>query len=328
MSKKLIAVASAAALALSALVAVPASALPFGETGVSGNSITVSETGDRLTGGSGSFSSPYTVKVPDNGLADWGTTTSNLVRFSLSSDVKSRAFTVKSTAGIKLLDAAATTTNAYTAASGAATLSVTTNASGVAEFFAFPTSTTKGYIEVNLDGDITQIYMTGEEGQAYDIGTVTFPTLDTKGVGAVVVVVTDAFGNPIVTGTPTITTTLVGTGSPSVTTAVAYSTTTKRFEGVLTAGSSAGQLAVGMSMATSESTARKAAFGDPNNTAFGIIQVAAAKTAAEWGAMVAALQAQLAISRLVADSVTQKKYNTLARKWNAAFPSKKVALKK
>jgi hypothetical protein len=43
---------------------------------------------------------------------------------------------------------------------------------------------------------------------------------------------------------------------------------------------------------------------------------------------VAELTAQLAASRPKATSVTKKKYNTLARKWNAAFPSQKVALKK
>ena len=45
-------------------------------------------------------------------------------------------------------------------------------------------------------------------------------------------------------------------------------------------------------------------------------------------AQVTALTAQLAVSRLIENSVTQKKYNTLVRKWNAAFPSNKVALKK
>ncbi len=45
-------------------------------------------------------------------------------------------------------------------------------------------------------------------------------------------------------------------------------------------------------------------------------------------AKVAAMQAILDVSRLDENSVTQKKYNTLARKWNAAFPSQAVALKK
>jgi hypothetical protein len=320
MSKKLIAVASAAAIALSALVAVPASALPFGQTGVTGNSITVSETGDRLTGGTGTISDPYTVKVPENGLADWGTTISTLTRFALSSDVKSRAFTVTSTSGIKLLDAAGNDTNKYTAASGAATLSVTTNASGAAEFFAFPTSTTKGVITVTLESDITQIYMTGVEGQAYDIGTVTLPSLEVSKPGAVVVVVTDAFGNAIVTGRPTFTTTLVGTGSPVKTTEVTYSTTTKRFEGVITAGATAGSLAVGLSLATSEDANRKAAFGDPTTTFFGVISVETAGDAAALKKEVATLKT--AVATLTAD------YNALATKYNKLVKKSKRVAKK
>jgi hypothetical protein len=46
-------------------------------------------------------------------------------------------------------------------------------------------------------------------------------------------------------------------------------------------------------------------------------------------AQVAALTAQVAtLTATVAKRVSKKKYNTLARKWNAAFPSQKVALKK
>ncbi len=45
-------------------------------------------------------------------------------------------------------------------------------------------------------------------------------------------------------------------------------------------------------------------------------------------ASVVAMQAILDVSRLDENSVTQKKYNTLARKWNEAFPSQAVALKK
>jgi hypothetical protein len=67
--------------------------------------------------------------------------------------------------------------------------------------------------------------------------------------------------------------------------------------------------------------AQKAAFGAPNNTFFGIISVAAAKTTAEWTTQVAALTASVAA--LTAD------YNALAVKWNKKVTKKKnkVALK-
>ena len=45
-------------------------------------------------------------------------------------------------------------------------------------------------------------------------------------------------------------------------------------------------------------------------------------------AQVASLQAQLAALQIVKDrKVSKKKYNRLARKWNAAFPSNKVWVK-
>ena len=74
--------------------------------------------------------------------------------------------------------------------------------------------------------------------------------------------------------------------------------------------------------------AQKAAFGAPNNTYFGVISVAAAKTVAELTLQVTELQAQLAALEIIKDrKVSKLKYNRLARKWNAAFPSNKVWVK-
>jgi outer membrane murein-binding lipoprotein Lpp len=99
-------------------------------------------------------------------------------------------------------------------------------------------------------------------------------------------------------------------------------------------------------------TAQKAAFGNPNNTFFGIITVAAAKTVAEWEAQVATLTAErAALTTQVGTLTTQvgtlttqvtaltasvtaltADYNALATKWNNRVelkkaPKKKVALK-
>ena len=324
MSKKLIAVASAAALALSALVGVApgTAAMPISESAqpVAANSLLITSTITR--GGTGTLADPYTLDVPSSGLATSGST----VRFSISTTA-ARAVTVSATSGIRLLSAISNTTAVVL--TGADALTVTANASGAAEFFAYPTSTTRGVVTITNDGDVTQVYITGDVGKAYDIGAVTLPVFELSKAGVVVAVVTDAFGNAVDSDDDqSLTVTRVGTGSPT-STDVQYSATSKRWEGTVTPGATAGQLAISMTIAgLTATTAQKAAFGDPNNTYFGIAQVATAKTATQWAAEVAALQAQLAISRLVADSVTQKKYNTLARKWNAAFPSKKVALKK
>jgi hypothetical protein len=319
MSKKLIAVASAAAVALSALVGVaPATAMPYaGDTQpAAANSLLVTSTVART--GAGTLADPYVVSVPSSGLA----TSSTMVRFALSATA-SRAFTVTSTSGIKLLDAVANTTNKYTAASGAATLSGTTNASGSGEFYAFPTSTTKGVVTITFDSDITQVYIEGTAGVAYDIGAVTLPSLEPSKAGVIVAVVTDAFGNAITSLAETLTVTRVGTAASVAAVDVKYSTTSKRFEGEVTAGATAGQLAVGLTIAgLTATTAQKAAFGDPNNTYFGIIQVAAAKTVAQLTAEITALQTQLAAT------VTKARFNKLVKRWNKKNPNNKIKLVK
>ena len=315
MSKKLIAVASAAALALSALVALPAAALTVKQDNSDGVS-NVLITGSVSRSGDGTIGSPIAVSVPDAGIA----TSSTMLRFVVSSDVKSRAFTATSTSGIKLLDAVADTTNKYTAASGAASLALTTNASGAAEFWAFPTTTTKGAITITLDGDITQLYMTGTAGTAWDLTTVVFPALEEKKAGVVTAVVTDGFGNPV-TGA-TLTGTVVGAGITPAAVTLAYSTTTKRFEGTIPAGTTTGQVAIALDLVATASTTRTTAFGAANNTAFGLVNVVTAKTVATLTADVAALQAQLAIT------VTKAKYNKLVKRWNKANPRNKVKLAK
>jgi hypothetical protein len=81
---------------------------------------------------------------------------------------------------------------------------------------------------VTLDGDITQIYMTGVAGPAYDITSVTLPSLEVEATDAIVATVTDAFGNAVTAGTLDVT--RVGTGA-SGSSVVTYSTTSKRWEG-------------------------------------------------------------------------------------------------
>jgi len=321
MSKKLIAVAAAAALALTGLVGVaPATAaMPYaGDTQpVAANSLLVTST--VLRDGAGTLADPYKIAVPDSGLATSATT----LRFEISTTA-ARAVTVTATSGIRLV---ATVTNTTAVVlSGADSLTVTADANGDAAFVAYPTSTTRGVVTITNDGDITQIYVTGKVGTAYDIGTVTLPALEPSKTGAIVAVVTDAFGNAVdtVSASASLTVTRVGTGSPT-STDVQYSATSKRWEGTVTAGATAGQLAVSLVIAgLTATTAQKAAFGEPNNTYFGIINVAAAATAAQLQAQVTALTAQL--------TALTSEYNKLAKRFNNLVtlkkaPTKKVALK-
>ena len=318
MSKKLIAVAAAAALALTGLVGVaPATAaMPYSGDSqpAAANSLLVTSTVSRS--GAGTLADPYKISVPESGLATSGTT----LRFSISTTA-ARAVTVTATSGIRLV---ATVTNTTAVVlTGADSLTVTADAAGAAEFRAYPTSTTRGVVTISNDGDITQIYVTGVVGKAYDIGAVTLPTFELSKAGTIVAVVTDAFGNVVDTDdTQSLTITRVGTGSPT-STDVEYSATTKRWEGTVTPGATAGQLAISLVIAgLTATTAQKAAFGDPNNTYFGIAQVTAAKTVAQLTAEVAALQAQLLAT------TTKAKYNKLAKRWNKKNPNNKVALLK
>jgi hypothetical protein len=317
MSKKIIAVAAAAALALTGLVGVaPATALPVsGVSQLGDNSLMV--TGSVNRSGSGTLASPYTVSVPDSGEA----TAATMMKFSISATA-SRAFTVTSTSGVKLLDKVADTTNKYTAASGAATLSGTTDASGAGVFYAFPTTTTAGIVTITIDTDITQVYVKGTAGRAYDIGTVTLPSLEPSKEGVIVAAVTDAFGNVLDSeSNASLTVTRVGTGVTAAAKDVQYSATSKRWEGTVTAGATAGQLAVGLTIAGLTATdAMKTAFGAPNNTYFGVISVAAAKTVAELTTEITTLKS--AVATLTVD------YNKLAKKYNKLVKkSKRVALK-
>jgi hypothetical protein len=260
--------------------------------------------------------------------------------------------TVSATSGIRLL--AAVTNTTAVVLTGADALTVTTDASGEGEFFAYPTSTTRGVVTITNDGDVTQIYVTGVAGPAYDIGAVTLPALEPSEEGVIVAAVTDAFGNVIDSvSNQTLTVTRVGTGATVEPEDVVYSATSERWEGTVTAGATAGQLAVGLTIeGLTATTAQKAAFGDPNNTFFGIITVAAAKTVAQWEAEIATLTAErAALTTQVGTLTTQvgtltgqvtaltasvtaltADYNALATKWNNRFalkkaPKKKVALK-
>jgi hypothetical protein len=311
MSKKLIAVAAAAALALTGLVGVaPSTALPIG--GSEKNQIVKS---GLTTAGAGTNSSPYTADVPSAGTV----AAASLIKFVVSADVTSRALTVTTTSGIKLLDAPGDATNKYTAASGSASWTSTLDAAGQAVFYAFPTTTTKGIITVTLDGDVTQIYLTGNAGPAYDIKSVTLPSLEVEGTDVIIAEVTDAFGNAVTAGSLTVS--RVGTGTSSGANYVEYSATSKRWEGSITAGATAGSLAVGLTITGLTATAdQKTAFGDPVNTSFGVIAVTAKGDVKALKAEIVTLKA--AVATLTAD------YNKLAKKWNKGKKkSKRVALK-
>ena len=325
MSKKLIAVASAAAIALSALVGVaPAQALivETGDAAPNTASVWATSSTDRAEG-TGSQASPIKIIVPDAGTVAAG----DILKLVVSSTLKRTAITASVTNGIKLLDAPGDATNKYTSASGTTALAAaqTTDAAGAYTFYAFPTSTTAGVITVTVGTDVTQIYVKGTVGAAYDITSVTIPVIDPKATGTVVATVTDAFGNLLAsTGAGTMTLTRVG-GTGGLEGDIVYSATSKRYELEITAPDAAGQVAYAAVVKGLTATAAQVtAFGAPQ-TFFGLVTVTStADLVKSLQASVTTLTAQVAT--LTAD------YNKLANRWNKLraakkAPKKKVALK-
>jgi hypothetical protein len=238
--------------------------------------------------------------------------------FTVSSTSKRKAASVTSTSGIKLLDAPGDSTNKYTSASGSASLSLTTTDTGSLVFYGFATSTTTGIVTLTIDGDVTQVYIKGVAGAAYAIKSVTAPTSVTpEGKGTFVAVLVDAFGNTVITGELAVT--VVGGGSSTfadeaaVANKITYSSTSERHAGVLTAGATAGTIAIQATLAGTATDAQKTAFGTPVRNYFTTI------TTASLADQITALNAQ--ISALKAD------YNKLAARWNKLVSSKKAPKK-
>jgi len=292
--------------------------------------------------GAGTSADPIVFTVPTSGtVTTTSATTTEVLRMSISSTLKSRPVTVTATAGIKLLDEAGNATNKYIATSGKDSLTLTTTSAGALTFAAFPTTTSTGVITVSITDsstpavtDVTQVFVKGAAGPAYAIKSVTAPTsVAPEGKGTFVAVLVDAWGNVVETGELAVTVVGGGTGTAivdeSTTAGVAnkmvWSATSKRHAGILTAGKTAGQIAVSAQLAGEATTAQVTAFGTPVRTYFTVL------TTASVAAQVTALTAQVATLTASVAALTAD-YNKLAKKWNKRYalkkaPKKKVALK-
>jgi hypothetical protein len=357
MSKKLIAVASAAALALSALVAAPASA----------NSFTVGVIGTADASASASVkTTPATNAAPVNNALNHTeavSATNTTVRFVVTTAVAGADVAVSSAGGVLVLDKL---TDAEDKALKVGAGSTGVNGKSIAgaktfTFYAYSTSTTAGTVSITSGGNTSLYYVRSLVGPVYNIASAEFPSsIATNSMAPVYVKLTDVFGNPIVgsaTGdnTAVVTVDAAGTGTISGTfddstlasaganklqitavggTAVEFATTTTKGSGTtwvwnvakaawaaqVEVGAVSGNVAVRLDLVDNERT--DAGFAAPRISAFSSL------SGADLATQVKTLTAQLADSRSKAKSVTKKRYNTLARKWNAAFPSQKVKLKK
>ena len=328
MSKKLIAIASALALSAAGF------ALPTSAAVVSGN------------GNAGvSPATAVAVDVPDNNEIAAG----NLVTYTVAS-TQGKTVSATASAGVKLLTATTGSDGAWTSKDGSQTFSAIWSGTDIT-FYAFTTSTAVGTVVINDGiGNSETRYITGNAGAAYNIA-VTTPNFVGAGASAQILVkVTDVFGNAIqglttdvarksatvaaaTTGTqtvgaalssPAIAATAVGgdalvdgnidATSAGGTAAFQYDHKLKGYVGYLVGRTTEGQIALSVKLDAAATAVEGLAA--PKDTFFKVIN------SGDQTAQIAALQA------IVDRKVSKKKYNTLARKWNAAFPSQKVALKK
>ena len=331
MSKKLIAVAAAAALALTGLVATPASATTITDVKIN-TTATVAVGGTTTASHSGTTSvSPATWAASRTWdfFETTGTTTRNVVRFDVTTSAATTV-TVSSTGTVQvsstLVDSAG---DALKVGAGSQSISITTTASNlVATFYAMNTSTTAGKVNIATPGSLSSYNVKGVVGTPYTLTSVKFPTTVTSGVaeadGAVISFqVADAYGNLLDTANLTqVTTAALG----ATVSAETYSTVRKQYEAVVfgTATSS-----VALSLALTADDLSTLGFAKPVKAAFATISGGDLATqVTTLTAQVATLTAQLAALQIIKDEkVSKLKYNRLARKWNAAFPNNKVWVK-
>ena len=336
MSKKLIAVAAAAALALTGLVVMPTAA-----TGAVGPFAVVADgasTNQVIRDGTTAAKS-LQVNVPSANVlrnttwsVDNASTTSTAIKLTITTPGATDAITVSTTGGVLVMtDTTFDAATAPTVASGATSLSDVA-ANGDAVLYAITTSTAAGTVVVSSGGSSKTIYVSGLSDFAYTLAFSAPASAALGGKISVTGTAKDAFGNHLTTPLThgSFDFTQVGATTPANTTdGFSQDATTNVYTIVWTAPATAQGVAVQASLKTTTSPTAVTAFGTPVTTAFFTVNaqdLTAQVTALT--AQVAALQAQMADMRTKARSVTKKKYNTLARKWNAANPGARVALKK
>jgi len=303
MSKKLIAVAAAAALALTGLVAVPANSTvgPFTVT-VNGNA-----------GGTGlNADAPYTVKLPTADVLRYNVTegvSTSTFRIEVQTPATTDTVRVVTTGGVKALTLTAfnnLTSTTNNSKAGAADVSQAASG-GSAEFILYTTSTTSGSVTVSSGSNSTVFWVKGITPVAYNVAVKNAPATTPTSVDTKVdYTVTDAFGNAI---EATLAATISKVGPVTIPSqSLTWGADRKTLTATIT-GTAAGNASVNVDLGATKVDA----FGTPKTVFF---TTAVGGTQAE---LITALTAQVAA--LTAD------YNTLAARWNKKVANKKVPKK-
>jgi hypothetical protein len=332
MSKKLIAVASAAALALAGLVAVPTAAnATLGPFSVD---VDQADSLSRANTNGSTADLELTILVPSQDVlrldpsTNYATsTTGTLLRHIVTTPVGGAAVTVTAAGGgARLVTQAQVTAGNLTTASGTASVSVTTDSTGKVTVYSYTTSTADSTLTFVSGANSAVIFMKGvsTKANAYKLNFTASP-VDTAPGGEITFTgtVTDGFGN-VLRSIDTADIVVNGLGgnlaaaisetdfAQNATTGVVTFKTVNRS----TTGAAALSLVMHTTLAgaTAGAPVRVTAFGAPVGTQFFAVN------AVDLTALVTSLNAQVAA--LTAD------YNALVKKWNKRVDSRKAPKKK
>jgi hypothetical protein len=193
--------------------------------------------------------------------------------------------------------------------------------SGTVLFYAFATKTSQGTVVVNDGiGNIQTFYLKGTSAKtnAYKISMTGPASSAINGDIEITGTVKDSLGNNVAELSQNDFVVSVVGGTASYDTSrddeFTYDADTATYTFILTSRDDAGQVAANIKLDNPAALVKE--LGARTLSAFVVVG------SQDLAAQVAALQAQ------VAKMVTKKRYNTLARKWNRAFPGDKVKLKK
>jgi hypothetical protein len=331
MSKKLIAVASAAALALSALVATPANAA-FSDPTIldAGTGNGLSATAPLVTGINTLNTIVVTTTIPDN------QSTNTAARFAYTGLTNGKVISMKAGAGtsVKFLErstAEKLTGETINASSGVSSLDLTV-AAGTATFYVHNVSTTAESFTVSYDGNTTVYWIKASQGAPYNVSAVFPTTIGASATGNILATITDHRGNVIkgasdgigfvadtaASQSKTLKTVVIGAGSVvgnADGSSFTWSVARNAWVGQISGGSTGGSLAATVTVGATDLSS--AGYAEPVLSAFASLSSANLTTLT---AQVAALTAQVAA--LTADyNKVAKRYNKLVKK------SKRVALK-
>jgi hypothetical protein len=309
MSKKLIAVASAAALALTALVSAPAHAVGF-TVNIDSTSSVASHTSSTSPG------AVAPANAMTSGVVEYSSTaTRNVVRFEVVTGGTGGTVNVTAAGGVKLIDSLVDAdSKALKIGAGVpALVKVTATGSLTYTFYAYTNSTTAGSVVIESASQKSTYFVKGVAGPAYNLVDVKFPASLTQGTTAstttdiVSYKVTDVFGNALSTG---VTATIAAFTGMTAASAV-YSDTKKVWE-IKIHSVTVDNVPLALNLTADDLSAN--GFAKPVKAAYKSI------SAGDLAAQVTSLTAQVAA--LTAD------YNALAARWNKRVADKKAPKKK